>query len=317
MEQRPIRLVENHKHINKSKRCKMNAVRKLSILIISLAIMFGLVAASFLPASAAVDTASTCKEYHTVKRGEYLSMIARMYDTDWRTLAEINDLSNPSRIYPGQELCVSVDGSGSGTPSGTPASGSGVRVSAVSVEEDQYVTLQAKKLAANSRYSVYLSKYGTYPAGAISMGSVLTDKYGAFTKTYRIPSKLVDIAKIAINLSNGRDATSNWFINATAEGNTGGEGAPAFSFSISSVESDDWVKIRTSNLPANVTFDVLMGKAGSKGVNGIKVGTLADEDGGSVRATFDIPSQLQGRSKLDIRLENKSLGMSLYQTFEN
>jgi hypothetical protein len=282
----------------------------------SLAIMFGLVAASFLPASAAVDTASTCKQWHTVKRGEYLSMIARMYDTDWRTLAEINDLADPSRIYAGQKLCVSFSDSGS-TPVVTPAPSSGVRVSAISVEEDQFVTLQAKKLAANSRYSVYLSKYGTYPAGAFSMGSVLTDKYGAFTKTYRIPGKLVDIAKIAINLSNGRDATSNWFINATADGNTGGEGAPAFSFSISSVDADEWVKIRTSNLPANVTFDVLMGKSGSKGVNGIKVGTLADEDGGSLRATFDIPSQLQGRSKLDIRLENKALGISYYLTFEN
>jgi len=243
-------------------------------------------------------------------------MIARMYDTDWRTLAEINDLTNPSRIYPGQKLCVSVDDSGS-TPVVTPSQGSGVRVSALSVEEDQFVTLQGKKLVANSRYSVYLSKFGAYPSGTIFLGSVITDKYGAFTRTFRIPSKLVDIAKIAINLSNGRDATSNWFINATAEGNTGGEGAPAFSFSISSVEEDDWVKIRTNNLPANVTFDVLMGKSGSKGVNGIKVGTLADEDGGSVRVTFDIPSQLQGRSKLDIRLENKSLGISYYLTFEN
>jgi LysM repeat protein len=295
----------------------MNAVRKVSIILFSLAIMFGLVAASFIPAAAAVDTASTCKQWHTVKRGEYLSMIARMYDTDWRTLAEINDLTNPSRIYPGQKLCVSVSDSGSSTHVVTPAPSSGVRVSASSVEEDQYVTLQGKKLVANSRYTVYLSKYGTYPTGAIFMGSVLTDKYGAFTKTYRLPSKLVDVAKIAINLSNGRDATSNWFINATAEGNTGGEGAPAFSFSISSVEEDEWVRIRTSNLPANVTFDVLMGKAGSKGINGIKVGTLRDEDGGSVRATFDIPSQLQGRSKIDIRLENKALGISAYLTFEN
>jgi LysM repeat protein len=295
----------------------MNAVRKISIILFSLAIMFGLVAASFLPTSAATDTASTCKQWHTVKRGEYLSMIARMYDTDWRTLAEINDLDNPSRIYPGQKLCVSVSGSGSGSPVETPAPGTGVRVTALEVEEDQYVTLQGKKMVANSRYTIYLSKYGAYPTGAIFMGSVLTDKNGAFTKTYRIPSKLVDIAKIAIHLSNGRDATSNWFINATAEGNTGGEGAPEFSFSISSVEEGEWVRIRTSNLPANVTFDVRMGKAGSKGVNGIKVGTLRDEDGGSLRATFDIPSQWQGRSKIDIRIENKALGIYDYVTFEN
>lgn len=295
----------------------MNAVRKISMILFSLAIMFGLVAASFVPAFAADETASTCKQWHTVKRGEYLSMIARMYDTDWRTLAEINDLDNPGRIYPGQKLCVSMSSSGSDGQDESPAPGTGVRVSATSVEEDMYVTLQGKKLSASSRYSVYLSKFGTYPAGAIYMGSVLTDKYGAFTKEFRLPGRLVDIAKIAINLSNGRDATSNWFINATADGNTGGEGAPAFSFSISSVEEDESVRIRTSNLPANVTFTVRMGRSGSKGANGIKVGTLADEDGGTVRPTFDIPEELQGRSSIDIRLENKALGIYYYMNFKN
>jgi hypothetical protein len=192
-----------------------------------------------------------------------------------------------------------------------------VRVSALSVEEDRYVTLQGKKLAVNSRYSVYLSKFGTYPAGAVYVGSVLTDRNGAFTREYRLPGRLVDIAKIAIHLSNGRDATSNWFINATADGNTGGEGAPAFSFSISSVDEDESVRIRTSDLPANVTFTVRMGRSGSKGVNGIRVGTLSDEDGGTVRATFDIPEELQGRSRIDIRLENKALGIFYYVNFEN
>jgi LysM repeat protein len=294
----------------------MNAVRKISIILFSLAIMFGLVAASFVPASAAADTATTCEQWHTVKRGEYLSMIARMYDTDWRTLAEINDLDNPGRIYPGQKLCVSEDGSGS-KPDESPAPGTGIRVSASSVEEDRYVTLSGKKLVANSRYSVYLSKFGTYPSGAVYMGSALTDRNGAFTKTFRIPGRLVDIAKIAIHISNGRDATSNWLINATADGNTGGEGAPDFSFSISSVDEDESVRIRTSNLPANVTFTVRMGRSGSKGANGIRVGTLSDDDGGTVRATFDIPEELQGRSRIDIRLENKALGIFYYVNFEN
>ena len=55
----------------------------------------------------------------------------------------------------------------------------------------------------------------------------------------------------------------------------------------------------------------------SKGVKGIKVGTLRDDEGGSLKATFDIPSELVGKSKIDIRLENKSLGIVTYLTFEN
>jgi len=294
----------------------MSALKKISLVLIALLVVSGLVAATVQPAAAA-DSAKTCKQWYTVQRGDYLVKIARMFDTDWRTLADLNDLKNPERIYPGQKLCVSTDGTGGSIPDETPSSGSGVRVYATSVEEDHSVTLQGKRLDANSRYNVYLSKYGTYPTGAILVGSVLTDRNGAFAKTFNLPGKLVDIAKVGIHISNGRDATSNWFINATAEGNTGGDGAPAFSISLVSVREDDWVKIRTNNLPANVTFDVLIGKSGSKGVKGIKVGTLRDEEGGSLRATFDIPSELVGKSKLDIRLENKALGIVAYLTFEN
>jgi hypothetical protein len=121
-----------------------------------------------------------------------------------------------------------------------------------------------------------------------------------------------------VRLDNGRgSATVNWFINATAEDYTGGEGSPVLSFSIVAVEGDEWVKIKTSNLPPNVAFKVLVGKAGTRGIDGVLVGSLANEEGGSVRATFDIPEELQGKSRLDIRMENKALGMSYFVTFDN
>jgi hypothetical protein len=193
-----------------------------------------------------------------------------------------------------------------------------VRVYAKSVEEDRFVTLAGTKLAVNTRYDVYLTKYGKIPASAYLVGYVKTDSSGAFTKTFRIPSKLVDVAKIGIQLSNSHGvAASNWFINANSEGNTGGEGAPKFSISLVSVKENDSVRIKAINLPANVTFDVRMGKAGTQGVNGIKVGTLRDDDGGSLRVTFDIPDSLEGKSKIDIRVENKALGIVSYLTFEN
>jgi len=202
----------------------------------------------------------------------------------------------------------------------TLAASSAVRVYATSVEEDRYVTLNGVNLIANTRYSVYLSKTKTgTKVASILMGSLVTDSKGAFLKTYRIPSKLVDVVKIKILVTNGRgDIASNWFLNANADGNTGGEGAPAFSFSIVSVKEGATVKIKTSNLPANVTFDVFMGKAaGSQGLNGIQVGTLSDDEGGVVRASFEIPDELEGKASIDIRLENKKLGYFYYLTFEN
>jgi len=201
----------------------------------------------------------------------------------------------------------------------TPAyAATSVRVYAKSVEEDRSVTLAGTGLAVNARYSVYLSKYGKSQVSAILVGSARTDSKGAFTQTYRIPSKLVDVVKIGIQISNSKGvAATNWFINATSEGNTGGVGSPTFSINLVSVKKNDSVKIKTNNLPANVTFDVRMGKAGTQGVNGIKVGTLRDEDGGSLRFTFDIPDSLAGKSKIDIRVENKALGIVSYLTFEN
>ena len=294
----------------------MSPLKKVSFLLMAMIVMFGLVAATFQPATAAA--ASTCKQYHTVVRGEYLVMIARTYGTDWRALAEINDLKNASLIYPGQKLCVSTS---SILPVVIPETGTStgsVRVYALSVKEDKSVTLRGRYLVADSRYTIYMGTYKAAPSADIRVGTVLTDKNGAFTATFNLPKKLVDITKIAISLYNGRgDIAGNWFINATLEGNTGGAEMPAFSFSIVSVDKNNTVRIKTNNLPANTTFDVRMGKAGSEGKNGYLVGSLTSSKGGAIKATFDIPVELEDRSKIDIRLENVKLNLVYYLTFSN
>lgn len=291
----------------------MSTINKSTMILAALAIMFTFVAASVQPASAA----ASCTQWHTVQRGEYLVQIARLYSTSWRTLAEINDLDDPSRIYPGQKLCVSYTGSNTSTEPITQPSTSGIRVYATSVVEDESVTLRGISLTASSRYAVYMSRYTNRKHAPVYVGSVLTDKNGAFTTTFLIPKELVDVAKIAVRINNGSSSAVNWFINATSRDYTGGEGAATPTFSIVAVEEDDWVKIKTNNLPPNVTFTVQMGKAGTKGIDGILVGTMFDGDGGGVRATFEIPYELVGKAKLDIRLENKALGMSYYMTLDN
>jgi hypothetical protein len=291
----------------------MSTINKSTMILATLAIMFTFIAASVQPASAA----ASCTQWHTVQRGEYLVQIARLYSTSWRTLAEINDLDDPSRIYPGQKLCVSYTGSSTSTEPITQPSTNGIRVYATSVVEDESVTLRGISLTAGSRYAVYMSRYTNRKHAPVYVGSVLTDKNGAFTTTFLIPNELVDVAKIAVRINNGSSSAANWFINATSRDYTGGEGAATPTFSIVAVEEDDWIKIKTNNLPPNVTFMVRMGKAGTKGIDGILVGTMFDDDGGGVRATFEIPDELVGKAKLDIRLENKALGMSYYMTLDN
>ena len=292
----------------------MKARTNIFMIFAAIAIASSLIGAVTQPASAATEKL-TCTLWHTVQRGEYLVKIARMYDTTWRELAEINGLTNPSRIYPGQQLCVS--GTVTSSPAAYPDISSGVRVYALSVWEDEYASLKGSGLAASSTYTVYMSAYGRHSSAPARVGTVTTDQHGSFTRTFAIPASLVDVARIEVSLySSSGDSASNWFINATADELTGGIGAPAFSFRALRVVEDVDVELRTSNMPADVPFKVLMGKAGSKGVGGVEVGSVRDWDG-VVKATFDIPAELQGRSRIDIRMENEAIGVYYYLTIEN
>lgn len=44
--------------------------------------------------------------YHIVRPGEYLALIAAKYNTTWQTLAQFNRLSNPNWVYAGMRLAI-------------------------------------------------------------------------------------------------------------------------------------------------------------------------------------------------------------------
>ncbi|WGX77209.1 LysM domain-containing protein [Paraclostridium bifermentans] len=44
--------------------------------------------------------------YYTVKNGDTLSKIAQIYNTTYEHLADINNISNPNLIYPGQKIRI-------------------------------------------------------------------------------------------------------------------------------------------------------------------------------------------------------------------
>ncbi len=88
-------------------------------------------------------------------------------------------------------------------------------------------------------------------------------------------------------------------------------------FSIIGVVRNTSVTIRTANFPANDTFNVYMNTYGTKGINGIKVGTLASGDGGKLDATFTIPAALKGYWRIAIRLQSPTSGYFAYNWFYN
>ncbi|MFN2304528.1 MAG: hypothetical protein ACK2TV_12440, partial [Anaerolineales bacterium] len=75
--------------------------------------------------------------------------------------------------------------------------------------------------------------------------------------------------------------------------------------------------IKTNNFPADKDFKVLMGKMGTKGVDGILVTTIDSGDGGIFEETFDIPEDLKGDYRIAIRLESTTGGFYAYNWFYN
>lgn len=52
------------------------------------------------------SNSATVGETYTVQTGDTLSGIAQKYGTTWQSLAQINNISNPNKIYPGQVLKI-------------------------------------------------------------------------------------------------------------------------------------------------------------------------------------------------------------------
>lgn len=55
-----------------------------------------------------------CSAWHTVRFGETLSGIARWYGVSVQSIMSANGISNPNRIFVGQQLCIPAGGGGGG-----------------------------------------------------------------------------------------------------------------------------------------------------------------------------------------------------------
>ena len=75
-------------------------------------------------------------------------------------------------------------------------------------------------------------------------------------------------------------------------------------FVITAVKQDQWVEIQTDNFPAADNFIVTMGPMGSKGINGIIIGTTYSGSGDRFTMKYDIPPALKGSHQIAVRLES-------------
>jgi hypothetical protein len=216
-------------------------------------------------------------------------------------------------------------------PSTTPIPGySGYPTFSIeSVVMDETVTIKTSNLPPNDTYNVTMGDYGTQGIGGINVGNTNSGTGGTLTLTYDIPDSLAGKSKIAIRMQSPKTGyfAYNWFYNST------GSAAPTASpqpqptttpvppsyptFTISAVVRDQTVTISGINFPANDTFTAMMGPYGSQGLGGTNVGNTSTGAGGSLTATYNIPSSLSGASKIAIRLQSPTSGYYAYNWFYN
>jgi LysM repeat protein len=296
----------------------MLTFRKVITVLSILSLMGFALGFAVVPASAAA-----CTQFHTVKQGEYLVKIAKIYGVDWRDIAKINNIKSPWTIYTGQVLCVSESGT---TPAPQPPPGyTGFPTfSILSVVVDEDVTIQAYNLPPNDKFDVRMGPMGTKGIGGTKVDTVSSGTGGSKQFTFDIPNSLKGANQIAIRLQSPTSGyfAYNWFFNNTS--GTGGvppvtpPGYTGFpTFSILSVVKNTSVTVQAFNLPPNDSFVVTMGPMGTKGIGGNQVATVDSGTGGSKQFTFSVPAALKGSFQIAIRMQSSKSGFFAYNWFYN
>lgn len=293
----------------------MKHFKRVIMFILVLVILIGGTGFTAQPAQAA-----TCTYYHTVRAGESLSWIGRYYGVSWVYLAQINHVAPPRYIiYPGQVLCIAYGGQVI-----PPAPSAAWSYSVVKVDKDTSVRIRTSNFPSNVLFEVSIGRLAGNAYEWIKVADLDSDRGGTFAKTYDLPVQFAGSSQLVIRVTQPKKNLSvdRWFSNITTSYGSGGiytdpsySGIPTIW--IMGVVRNSTVTIKTHNFPAGVKFDVFMGPMGTKGVNGYYVGSINSGAGGTLVATFNIPTQLVGLKRIAIRTQNLATGYFSYNWFYN
>jgi|GEM_PF-3331258 len=114
--------------------------------LISVLVLIALLSVFVLPATASGSaSAATCKSWHTVKRGQNLTQIARKYGVSASSIQRANNIKNANLVYRGQRLCIPKKSSAAAKP---PSSSGGSTYACTKihvVRRGEYVKIIAQR----------------------------------------------------------------------------------------------------------------------------------------------------------------------------
>jgi hypothetical protein len=181
-------------------------LKRIGLLFLALTILVAAVGFSAQPASAA-----SCTQWYTVKPGDTLYKIGVKFGVSWTYLAKINHIPNPNKIYAGQTICVSTTSGGQTSyPAKTPY------FFIQSVVRNDTVTIKGYNYPPNTKFNVYMGRYGSAGAGGYFVASFNSGQGGTIVKTFNIPPEMYGASKIAIRTQGSVYYAYNWFWNNTA-----------------------------------------------------------------------------------------------------
>jgi hypothetical protein len=238
-------------------------------------------------------------------------------------------------------------GGSSGSP-GTPYT------SVLNVVPDTEVTLQVFNFPANKDFAVTMGPLGTRGIGGYAIGTQNSGAGGSFIVTYPIPSQLhgsdyisirlestttghyaYDYFKNAMTSSSSSSTTSAGDSTTTGEGEVAaiadstGTGNPASTSdwvltpgtypltTITAVNAGESVTVSGTNFTKNDTYTVMMNWFGTRGINGVVVGTVSTGDSSTFEQTFTIPESLVSASSIAIRFESANTPYYSFDWFNN
>jgi hypothetical protein len=198
------------------------------------------------------------------------------------------------------------------------------------VDEDDTVSIKAQNFPAGDSFKVTMGLFGTKGVGGVFVTNQNSGT-GSFTATYDIPASLAGLNQIAIRLQSPTSGyySYNWFWNNDAPDGGGdppigttwsyplGGAASIPHTTITDVTTSVDVTVDGTNFTRNDTYNVYIGKFGTKGVGGVKVDTFDTDGTGKFTKTFSIPASLEDEGKLAIRFQSPNSGYYAYDWFVN
>jgi hypothetical protein len=117
----------------------------------------------------------------------------------------------------------------------------------------------------------------------------------------------VPVSADAVPAADTAAATSDWVLDPGTFPLT----------SITAVEGGKTVTVSGTNFTKNDSYTVRMGWFGTRGVNGVVVGTVETGGNSTFEMTFDIPEDLQGAASIAIRFESNNTPYYSFDWFNN